>query len=51
VKRGANMDKNKYRVPEMIKPNYVTPEQLKKMIDAKYRRGDFNIKSEDEINK
>jgi hypothetical protein len=35
----------------MIKPNYVTPEQVKKMIDDKYRRGNFNIKSEDEIKK
>jgi hypothetical protein len=35
----------------MIKPNYVTPEQVKKMIDYKYRRGSFNIKSEDEIKK
>jgi hypothetical protein len=49
VKRGANM--NKYRVPEMIKPNYVTPAQVKKMIDAKYRRGNFNIKSEEDIKK
>jgi hypothetical protein len=24
VNRGANMDKNKYRLPEMIKPNYIT---------------------------
>jgi hypothetical protein len=45
------MDKNKFRLPEMIKPNYVTPADVKKMIDAKYRRGDFNIKSEDEIKK
>jgi hypothetical protein len=49
VKRGGNMQK--YRLPEMIKANYVTPEDAKKMIDAKYRGGDFNIKSEDEINK
>jgi hypothetical protein len=41
----------KYSVPEMIKPNYVTPEQVKKMIDAKYKRGDFNIKSEEDIKK
>jgi hypothetical protein len=51
VQRGANMDKNKYRLLEMIKPNYITLEQVKKMIDAKYRRGEFNIKSEDEIKK
>jgi hypothetical protein len=37
VTRGANM--NKYRLLEMIKPNYVTPEQVKKMIDDKYRLG------------
>jgi hypothetical protein len=49
VTRGANM--NKYRVPEMIKPNYITPEQVKKMIDDKYRWGSFNIKSDDEIKK
>jgi hypothetical protein len=49
VRRGVNM--NKYRVPEMIKPNYVTLDQVKKMIDDKYRRGAFNIKSEDEIKK
>jgi hypothetical protein len=51
VNRGANMDKNKYRLPEMIKPNYVTPDQVKKMIDAKYRWGEFNIKSDEEIKK
>jgi hypothetical protein len=51
MQRGANMDKNKYRLPEMIKPNYVTPAQVKKMIDAKYRRGEFNIKSEHNIKK
>jgi hypothetical protein len=45
------MNKNVYRLPEMIKPNYVTPAQVKKMIDDKYRRGSFNIKSEDEIKK
>jgi hypothetical protein len=39
------------RLLEMIKPNYVTPAQVKKMIDDKYRRGNFNIKSEDEIKK
>jgi hypothetical protein len=49
VKRGTNMEK--YREPEMIKPNYVTPEQVRKMIDAKYKRGNFNIKSEDELKK
>jgi hypothetical protein len=51
VNRGANMNKDMYRLPEMIKPNYVTPEQVKRMIDDKYRRGQFNIKSEDEIKK
>jgi hypothetical protein len=51
VERGANMNKDMYSLPEMIKPNYVTPAQVKKMIDVKYRRGSFNIKSEDEIKK
>jgi hypothetical protein len=50
VDRGANM-KDVYRLPEMIKSNYVTPEQVKKMIDAKYRRGSFNIKSDKDIKK
>jgi hypothetical protein len=45
------MDKNKFRLLEIIKPNYVTPEQVRKMIDAKYRWGEFNIKSEDELKK
>jgi hypothetical protein len=49
VKRGANMEK--YRIPEMIKPNYVTPADVKKMIYAKYKRGNFNIKSEEDLNK
>jgi hypothetical protein len=35
----------------MIKPNYVTPAQVKKMIDDKYRRGNFNIKSDEDIKK
>jgi hypothetical protein len=50
VERGANM-KDVYRLPEMIKPNYITQAQVKKMIDDKYRRGNFNIKTEDEIKK
>jgi hypothetical protein len=50
VNRGANMNKDMYRLPEMIKPNYVTPTE-KKMIDDKYRRGEFNIKSDEEIKK
>jgi hypothetical protein len=49
VQRGANM--KKYRLPKMIKPNYVTPQQVKKMIDDKYRRGNFNINSDEEIKK
>jgi hypothetical protein len=51
VTRGANMNKNMFSLPEMIKSNYLTPEQVKKMIDDKYRRGDFNIKSEEDIKK
>jgi hypothetical protein len=51
VNRGANMNKDMYRLLEMIEPNYVTPEQVKRMIDDKYRRGQFNIKSEDDIKK
>jgi hypothetical protein len=51
VNRGANMNENTYRLPEIIKPNYVTPQQVRKMIDDKYRRGSFNIKSEDKIKK
>jgi hypothetical protein len=49
VNRGQNMNKNTYRLPEMIKPNYVTPADVKKMIDAKYRKGSFNIKSNEEL--
>jgi hypothetical protein len=45
------MNKDMYRLPEMIKPNYITPEQVKKMIDDKYRRGSFSIKSEEDIKK
>jgi hypothetical protein len=51
VNRGANMNKDMYRLLEMIKPNYVTPEQVKKMIDDKYRRENFNIKSDEDIKK
>jgi hypothetical protein len=35
----------------MIKPNYVSQTDVKKMIDDKYRRGDFNIKSEEDLKK
>jgi hypothetical protein len=45
------MNKDMYRLLEMIKPNYVTPAQVKKMIDDKYKRGSFNIKSEEDIKK
>jgi hypothetical protein len=33
------MNKDMYRLPEMIKSNYVTPAQVKKMINDKYRGG------------
>jgi hypothetical protein len=33
------MNKDMYRLPEMIKPNYVIPDQVKKMIDDKYSGG------------
>jgi hypothetical protein len=49
VKRGANM--NKYSLPEMIKPNYVSFDVVKKMIDNKYKWGKFNIKSKEELKK
>jgi hypothetical protein len=38
-------------MPEMINSNYVTSAQVKKMIDAKHKRGNFNIKSEEDIKK
>jgi hypothetical protein len=51
VNRGGNMNKDVYRVPEMIMPNYVKPDEVKKMIDDKYKRGDFNIKTEVDLKK
>jgi hypothetical protein len=49
VKRGANM--NKYILPEMIKPNYVNMADVREMIDKKYKQGNFNIKSKEELKK
>jgi hypothetical protein len=51
VNRRGNMNKNTYRLPEKIKTNNITPADVKKMIDAKYRWGSFNIKSEDDLKK
>jgi hypothetical protein len=39
VNRGANMNQGIYRLPEMIKPNYVTQAEGKQMINDKYKRG------------
>jgi hypothetical protein len=49
VERGANM--KGYRLPEMIKSNYVTLDQVKEMINDKYKRGDFSIKSKEDLEK
>jgi hypothetical protein len=49
VNRGANM--KRYRLLEMIKPDYVKLEDVRKMIDNKYKRGNFNIKSQEELDK
>jgi hypothetical protein len=51
VGRGLNMNDKKYRIPEMIVPNYVSKEKVKQMIYDKYKKGNFNIKSPEEMEK
>jgi hypothetical protein len=51
VGRGFNMNDKKYRIPKMIVSNYVLFERVKDMIDKKYRKGVFNIKSPKEMEK
>jgi hypothetical protein len=51
VGRGANMNKDTYRIPEMIDRNYVSTARVKDMIDNKYKKGDFYVKSIPELNK
>jgi hypothetical protein len=51
VNRGLNMKDGKYRMPEMIIPNYVSKDKVKQMIYNKYKKGNFNIKSPEEIEK
>jgi hypothetical protein len=51
VGRGANMNKDTYRIPEMIDGNYVCTARVKDMIDQKYKKGQFYIKSIPELNK
>jgi hypothetical protein len=51
VGRGANMMDSKYRMPEMIVPNYASKEKVKQMIYNKYKKGNFNIKSPQEMEK
>jgi hypothetical protein len=51
VDRGANMNKDMYRIPEMIDRSYVSYDRVKNMIDQKYKKGDFYIKSIPELNK
>jgi hypothetical protein len=51
VGRGQNMNKNYYRMPEMIDRNYVSKDRVKQMIYDKYKKGNFNIKSPAEMEK
>jgi hypothetical protein len=51
VRRGANMDKKKCRLPEMVKGNYVTLPKVKSKIDKKYMQGSFYIKSQAKLDK
>jgi hypothetical protein len=51
VKRGGNMNKDMYRVPEMIDRSYVSYDRVKDLIDKKYKKGDFYVKSIPELNK
>jgi hypothetical protein len=51
VGRGQNMNKDYYRMPEMIDRNYVSKERVKQMIYDKYKKGNFNIKSPAEMEK
>jgi hypothetical protein len=51
VNRGLNMKDGKYRMPEMNVPNYASKDKVKQMIYNKYRKGNFNIKSQQEMEK
>jgi hypothetical protein len=51
VNRGGNMNKDMYRIPEMIDRSYVSYDRVKDMIDKKYKKGDFYVKSIPELNK
>jgi hypothetical protein len=51
VNRGANMNADRYRMPEMIDRNYVSAARVKEMIDQKYKKGDFYVKSIPELTK
>jgi hypothetical protein len=51
VDRGLNMNENKYRFPEMVVANYVSKNKVRQMINNKYKKGNFNIKSPAEMEK
>jgi hypothetical protein len=51
VGRGANMNKDTYRIPEMIDRNYVSANRVKQKINNKYKKGEFYVKSILELNK
>jgi hypothetical protein len=51
VNRGLNMNENKYRMPERIVPNYVSKDKIRQMIYNKYKKGDFYVKSEKDLEK
>jgi hypothetical protein len=51
VDGGLNMMDGKYRMPEMIVPNYVSKEKVRQIINNKYKKGNFNIKSPEEMQK
>jgi hypothetical protein len=45
------MNKDRYRMPEMIDRNYVSKDRVKQMIYDKHKKGNFNIKSPQEMEK
>jgi hypothetical protein len=45
------MNKDRYRVPEMIDRNYVSAARVRDMIDKKYKKGDFYVKTIPKLNK
>jgi hypothetical protein len=51
VNRGLNMVDGKYRMPEIIVPNYISCDKVKQMIYNKCKKGYFNIKSPKELEK